>query len=220
MKRFSVYLAAGLLTCSGNAAYAATPVSVVSGTRGVTVMGGGPVAQTFVATDSLLTSFGFQFGTSTAAATTATVTFSLLSGTDLSGTALATSTTTLTGLVARSTTGYSFYDIFAGNVAVTTGQTYTALLTTTSASLSLIFGPSANQTTNLDAYANGRLIKNNDVDRVCQTGVCDANFRFTTATAPVAAVPETATWLMLLTGFGLTGAALRYRRRATTVSIA
>jgi hypothetical protein len=32
------------------------------------------------------------------------------------------------------------------------------------------------------------------------------------------AVPESATWMMMIAGFGLTGAAMRYRRRKTTVS--
>ncbi|MET3828419.1 hypothetical protein ABIC16_004174 [Sphingomonas sp. PvP055] len=33
---------------------------------------------------------------------------------------------------------------------------------------------------------------------------------------PTSAVPETATWMMMLAGFGMTGAGLRYRRRSTT----
>ena len=33
----------------------------------------------------------------------------------------------------------------------------------------------------------------------------------------VAAVPEPATWAMMLVGFGMMGAAMRYRRRATNV---
>jgi hypothetical protein len=213
--RFYLSLAAIALACSANAASAATTVSIVSGTRGVSVLNGGPVAQTFVATDSLLTSFGFQFGTTSAAASSANVTFSLLSGGGLSGATLATSTASLTGLQLRANPSYTFYDVFTGGVTLTTGQTYTALLTTTSATLALIFGPNSTQTT--DAYAAGGLIKDNSLDRSCQTGVCDANFRFTTTAAPTVAVPETSTWLMMLVGFGTLGASLRYRRGRTGV---
>jgi len=34
------------------------------------------------------------------------------------------------------------------------------------------------------------------------------------------AVPETATWMMMLAGFGMMGAGLRYRRRSSTVAFA
>ena len=37
---------------------------------------------------------------------------------------------------------------------------------------------------------------------------------------PLSAVPEPATWAMMLLGFGMTGAAMRYRRRATKVTYA
>ena len=38
--------------------------------------------------------------------------------------------------------------------------------------------------------------------------------------AATGAVPETATWAMMLVGFGMMGAAIRYRRRGTTVRYA
>ncbi len=218
MKCVSVVLSACVLAFGATAASATTTVSIVSGNRGVPVQGGGPVAQTFVATDSLLTNFGFQFATTSASQTTANVTFSLLAGNGLGGTALTSSTANLAGLQFR--TGTMFYDVFNGSVALTAGQTYTALLTTTSANLALMFGPALAQTSNLDAYAGGSLIQKNINDTSCNTGVCDANFRFTTTAAPVAAVPETATWMMLLAGFGMVGAALRYRRRTIAVRFA
>ena len=180
------------------------------------MIGGGPVAQTFLATDSLLTNFGFQFATSAVASTSANVTFSLLSGPGLGGPTLTSSTTSLEGLTFR--TGTTFYDVFNGSFVLDAGQTYTALLTTTSSNLSLLFGPSAGQMS--DAYTNGSLIKNDAVDTVCGRGVCDANFRFTTMAAPVSPVPETSTWIMILTGFGLVGAGLRYRRRSAKVTYA
>ena len=42
----------------------------------------------------------------------------------------------------------------------------------------------------------------------------------TIGAAPAAAVPETATWGMMIAGFGVMGAALRTRRRSTKVSFA
>lgn len=37
---------------------------------------------------------------------------------------------------------------------------------------------------------------------------------------PTSAVPEAATWAMMLVGFGMMGASLRYRRRSSTVAFA
>jgi hypothetical protein len=43
---------------------------------------------------------------------------------------------------------------------------------------------------------------------------------FDSVSLDVVAVPEPATWAMLLFGFGMTGASLRYRRRGMTASVA
>ena len=40
---------------------------------------------------------------------------------------------------------------------------------------------------------------------------------FEAANFSISAVPEAATWAMMLVGFGMIGAAVRYRRRATTI---
>ena len=44
------------------------------------------------------------------------------------------------------------------------------------------------------------------------TSVRDANLNLTLVNPPAAAVPEVATWGMMVVGFGLAGAAMRYRR--------
>lgn len=55
------------------------------------------------------------------------------------------------------------------------------------------------------------------VQRFQLTTVSPFSTGYVTATSSlVAAVPEAATWAMMLIGFGMTGAALRYRRRSTT----
>ena len=41
-----------------------------------------------------------------------------------------------------------------------------------------------------------------------------------TLSATIAAVPEPATWAMMLVGFGMMGASMRYRRKSTAVSFA
>ncbi len=209
MKGFAIAASLAAAALGAGTAQAATTVTV-SGTRGVVIASNGPVAQTFVATDSLLTNFGFQFSSSTAV-TTGSVTFSLLAGVATSGTAIATQTVSLAGLAMR--TG-AFYDVFTGSAALVVGQTYTALLSAASANVSLNFGPNSNGT--VDAYLPGRLIKNNALDQACaNNNYCDANFRFTAAAAAV--VPEPATWGMMLLGFAMVGGAIRYRRRGVAL---
>lgn len=51
-------------------------------------------------------------------------------------------------------------------------------------------------------------------------GILDGSSLQGLAFAPTAAVPEPGTWMMMLAGFGLCGAALRFRRRKTLTAIA
>jgi hypothetical protein len=207
MKPFAYAAALACAAFTTGQAGAAGTTTVVSGTRGVTIASNGPIAQTFVATDSLLTDFAFQFASSINGTTTGAVTFSLLSGTGTAGPVFVSQTSALSGLTFRS--GTTFYSVFNGSVGLTSGQTYTALLSGASANLSLLFGP--NSTGTVDAYTSGVLLMNNPLDTACTTNsYCDANFRFTTAAA---AVPEPASWAMLLFGFGGIGLAMRCRRR-------
>jgi len=230
MIRSLVCLSAALLACTASVASATTTVGGIAGVRtgnivlnGVSTNGAMSMGQTFSTSDSLLTNFAFQFASSTRTDTSASVTFSLLSA---SGTTLASSTTLLTGLQFRTSPAFSYYDVFNGSVALTPGETYSALVTTTVSYLALVFSPNTAAASNAandpvnDAYAAGAVIRNNAGDIVCSRGICDANFRFTSSVAPVAAVPESATWVMMLAGFGLVGGGLRYRRRATGVRFA
>lgn len=50
----------------------------------------------------------------------------------------------------------------------------------------------------------------------CASG-CPAGFGVRLDSVPVSGVPETATWAMLIAGFGLVGATMRRRKLATTV---
>ncbi len=114
-------------------------------------------------------------------------------------------------------------------VAVTAGSTYTATVSATNNRLGLVYGPNVNLSTGQpiagagDAYAGGRLFSTGTQigGAICQgsASICDANFRFTTAAA-TPAVPEPATWAMMLVGFGGIGFAMRRRKSKVTTNIA
>jgi hypothetical protein len=203
---------------------ASASITVSGGTRGATISATGPIGQTFVADGTALTSFGFQFGVGNSASANAPVTLQLLSGAGLTGPVLATRTATLTVPTGRTLT---WYDFDLSGTALIFGQSYTALLATTSNRLLLGFGPTlttSNVPTTGDAYAAGQLVSAGFVDAsgangFCATsGTCDANFRFTTSAA-AAAVPEVATWLMMVAGLGVIGGSLRRRRQIRAVQV-
>lgn len=213
MKYLAIAAALASASVSGTS-YAATTI-VTSGTRAVTISSNGPIGQSFVATDAFLRDFAFQFSTNATATTTGTVNFALYLGEGFSGAALTTQNISLTGLRARALT--DFVNVYTGNFALVTGQTYTAAVTASSGVM-LGYGPSSTSTT--DAYIGGRMLKTDALDQAClgnqsdqSRSPCDANFRFTTGPA-ITAVPEPASWALMLVGFGLTGATLRRRRIA------
>ncbi|MEP6785399.1 MAG: PEPxxWA-CTERM sorting domain-containing protein [Sphingomonadales bacterium] len=217
--RFLSCLAAGTVAFSSIAANAAT-LQVVSGplgTRAVTINAFQPLGQSFTAIDSSLNSFGFLFESLNPTSANAPITFSLLAGAGLGGSALYTTTFTLpTSINGRTPTWYDFG--IAANVVV--GQQYTAVLTTTSNRNAVSLGPDYNVSTGQfgggDAYSGGQAyFSNSAIYANCQgtANNCDLNFRVTGTTA--AAVPEPASWAMMITGFGAVGFGLR-RRRATT----
>ena len=215
-----VRIIAGALALAPLSTAAEAAVSFVnSGTRAVNITGNGPVGQSFTATDAFLTDLAFQFSTINAT-TTGTLNFSLFAGEALSGTSLASQTTTLTGLRQRALT--DFISVFTGRVALVTGQRYTAVFDS-SANVMLGFGPNSTSPTT-DVYAGGRLFKSDTLDQAClgnqpsqSASPCDANFRLTTAAA-VTAVPEPSSWALLLVGFGASGIALRRRSRVSQIA--
>lgn len=199
------------------AAPAAANVTVISGSgqRALQVAYFGPVGQSFTATNTDLTAFGFQFETFNSGQTNAPLTFTLRDGVGLNGAVIVTRTATLP--VIPLTPVATWFDFDLTGTTLIAGHHYTALVSTTSLLLGLAYGPDVNIYTGVplggDAYAGGALVTTRDLgDRICATGICDANFRLS-ATTPVAAVPEPAAWALFITGFGLVGAATRRRTR-------
>ena len=210
------------LACAVSSATAATlqVISGPTGQRSVTLDAFGPVGQSFTAFDRVISSVGFQFNALNPSLVNAPISLRLLSGSTLSGAALFSTTFTLPSSI-NSTTA-TWFDIAVPSWTVTTGQSYTLVLANTSSSFrnAVVLGPEINiftgQVLGTDAYAGGTaLFTTQPYQNFCVTsGICDLNFRIT-ATTP--AVPESSTWAMLVSGFGIVGATVRVTRRKRKV---
>ena len=218
------FVASAFLACAVTPAAAATlqVISGPTGQRAVTLDAFGPVGQSFTAFDRVISSVGFQFNSLNPGQANAPISLRLLSGSTLSGAALFTTTFTLPTSINNTTA--TWFDIAVPNWTVTTGQSYTLVLANTTSSFrnAVVLGPEINintgQVLGTDAYLGGTaLFTTQPYQNFCTTsGICDLNFRIT-ATTP--AVPEAATWTMLVAGFGIAGGAIRSsRRRAAALS--
>lgn len=199
---------------------ATTEILSGTGARALQVAYYGPLGQSFTAIDTDLASFGFQFETFNPGQPNSPVSLTIRAGAGLDGSIVATRTATLPAIPATRVGTWFDFD-FTGTTLMA-GQAYTALLSTSSALLGLVYGPDLNIFTGEplggDAYAGGTIVSTRVLDTYCITsGACDTNFRFT-ATTPGAAVPEPAAWAMMIAGFGVVGSAMR--RRARTAGIA
>ena len=209
-------LAVAIPTVAPVAASAAT-IQVLSGSgQRAFALGffGNSVGQSFTSIDATLNSIGFQFEGLNPTTTGAAYTLSLIAGESLTGTSLVTRTFTLpTAINSRTPV---FFDVNVGATAVTIGQRYTAVLNSTDTRNGIVLGPDININTGTpltgDAYGGGRALFATVPYPNCNntsSSACDLNFRVTGTT--VAAVPEPATWAMMLTGFALLGSMARRR---------
>ena len=204
----------GLPIAAANA-QSVTIGSDVPTNRALTIIFFGPVGQSFTSATDTLTSFGFEFTSLNPGSLNAPITFSLLAGETLTGTALFNSAFTLPSSI-NSVNVQQFFDIPLPNISVVRGSRYTGMITTTSERNALLLGPGVDVQTGVlaggDAFAGGRLLSAVPTGFTnCDTASsnCDANFRVTGNL--VTAVPEPSTWAMLLVGFAGIGAMLRRR---------
>lgn len=195
----------------------AATIQVISGDqRSFIPSAYGPAGQSFTAIDSNLTSFGFQFTALNPDSPSVPFVFTLRDGAGLTGAIIATRTFTPPASINSRTPTWFDFDITGTTVNI--GSIYTAVLTSNSVRNGIVMGPNINiqngQELSGDAYAGGRAFFTTEVYPNCaQTGNCDLNFRVS-GTSAVTAVPEPATWLSLILGFGAIGGGLRRRARA------
>ena len=212
-------LAASFLVASAASA-ATVVVTPGSGQRSLSISFYDPLGQSFTAgaTDVNLQSFGFQLQTLNSGSAASPLTLTFYTGSGFGGASLGSFTLTPSGIPTTRTP--TFVDFTTTGILLSPGQTYTAALTSNSNRYGLVYGPDINLNTGAvlgpDAYAGGRLLATGFTDRPCSGGTCDANFRYRAIGAP--AVPEPATWAMMIAGFGLVGGAMR--RRSTKVRFA
>lgn len=163
--------------------------------------------------------FGFEFTTLNPSAANTPLTFNLYAGGTLTGTSLFSTSFVLPTTISSRTTD-AFVDLALPDIVVVPGSRYSAVITASSVRPALLVGPSfnvqANRLSGGDNYAGGRLLTNaTAIYSNCQGAAnnCDANFRVT-GNLVGAAVPEPATWALMLLGFGAVGGSLRRRRQA------
>lgn len=215
---FGVAAVAATLAIAMPAAGQAATLEVTSGAgaRSAQIQYYGPVGQSFTAFSDTLTSVGFQFNTLNPGAANAPITFNLYAGETLTGNSLYTTSFALPATWADRTARW--FDVVLPNVAIANGSVYSLVLNTTSARTGIVLGPDYNiyngQPLGPDAYAGGRAFAQRTLYSNC-TGAannCDLNFRIT-GDVLAAAVPEPASWALLILGFGAVGGALRTSRK-------
>ncbi|QWC55995.1 PEP-CTERM sorting domain-containing protein [Erythrobacter sp. 3-20A1M] len=218
LKALRLATAAAIAIAAPFAAQAAETVEVAPATadRMVTVSAYDPIGQSFTATTDTLSSFGFRFGTLNASSPNTPLTFRLLAGETLTGSALFTQVFTLPSTIAQRG-DLAWVDIALPDLPVTMNSIYTAVLTATSSRAGLQVGPGYSYSPpglkSGDVYAGGKLLSTGTTYSNCAgaSNNCDAVFRYTGEVNAAGAVPEPATWALMILGFAAVGGSLRKR---------
>jgi hypothetical protein len=202
-----VLMLAAIFGLAGAAAHAGTILNDTA-TSQVQVEYFGPIGQSFTAIDDQLVSIGFKLGTLNQGFPNDPVTVDLYSGTGTGGTLLASDTLTLPASLDY--TAFTNFD-FSGTT-LTVGGIYSAVVSIDGSSPHTGIGLSLT-----DTYSGGTAFSQNLGDAGCNPGACDLAFQVV-GTSAAGAVPEPATWAMMILGFGAAGAALRQRRRTAAAA--
>ncbi|MFN7177316.1 MAG: PEPxxWA-CTERM sorting domain-containing protein [Thermaurantiacus sp.] len=220
MRRFAPALAA-VAALAVAAPAAAAELVVDTGLRIQTMsFTGGEFGQSFLAPGAELLTIGVQFATLNPAAAQNSVTVRLREGEGLGGAILRA--ITLTPVNTGRDGPFVFTDFDFSGILLDPGVAYTLTLVNNGggARNGIVFGPNLinppfGQEFGPDPYPDGRLIFAAGFNPCggAQVPQCDLNFRVATADV-ITAIPEPATWAMLIMGFGLVGSAIRGRRTA------
>jgi hypothetical protein len=180
---------------------------------------GGEFGQSFRAPGAQLLTIGVQFATLNPTAAQNSVTVRLREGEGLGGAILRA--ITLTPINTSREGPFLFTDFDFSGILLNPGAAYTLTLVNngSGARNGIVFGPNLVTPPFLpfgpDPYPDGRLYFQAGFNPCGSASApeCDLNFRVVTADV-ITAIPEPATWAMLILGFGLVGSALRARQAA------
>jgi hypothetical protein len=202
-----VLMLAAIFGLAGATAHAGTILNDTT-TSQVQVEYFGPIGQSFTAIDDQLVSIGFKLGTLNASFPNDPVTVDLYSGAGTGGTLLASDTLTLPDYL----DGTAFTDFDFSGTTLSVGGIYSAVVSIVGSSPHTGIGLSS-----ADPYSGGAAFGQNLGDAGCNPGACDLAFQVV-GTSAAGALPEPATWAMMILGFGAAGAALRQRRRTAAIA--
>lgn len=192
---------------NASAANAGVILNDVSG-FGLAVSFFDPVGQSFTAIDAELMSIGLRYSLTNSNPSTEMLTLNVRDGAGLGGAILASKSFFLPNNIPVGLGFGEFFDVDFVGTTLTVGQVYTFELTTNTSGRSRI-------NWGRNTYAGGRMYESDPGTLFdCGNGseLCDLNFRIVGRTA-APAIPEPASWALMIAGFGLTGAAARARRR-------
>ncbi len=196
--------ALAVLACLPSLAHAQTIITTIPASNSITINSRPIVGETFTApTDNILNSFAFQLDQTTA------LTFSVYAYNQAANVTVGPALFTSAPATSTTVQGSNGYTFNTGNLVLTTGSVYAALLSGTSPYTGpAVVGPP-------DAYTGGTIVYSSSItstfiDVSASIGrPADLAFR---ASFSSAAVPEPGS-VALLVGLGVSGAGLLVRRR-------